>query len=325
MKVTAVTVTYGNRYEYLNKVLKTLIDLKVNTICIVLNGVEEEVLKEIHKFKKLHSFIYIVDLKKNTGSANGFAEGIKFAKKNGNDFIWLLDDDNQPQKNALESLKNNWKSINDLDKESKIALLSYREDREVYKRAIQSNNPQLMLGEPNSFLGLNLNKLLKRKKNISYDKSIISGKVIVAPYGGAFFHTSLIDTIGFPNKDFFLYGDDYDFFYRISQKGGYIKLLLDSKVDDLETSFHLKKVKGLFNTRFFLTESKTRLYYNIRNNIIFEQNFVTNKLSYRFSRSLYFLLTFLLLVLKPKHFWKYLLLFRAVNDAKCFLKKHNAR
>jgi len=324
MKVTAVTVTYGNRFEYLKQVLDALVFLKIDSICVVLNGINKDVFHKIKRFKK-YEFIHFLDLKENTGSANGFAEGIKLATEIENDFIWLLDDDNLPQEKALITLKEYWKNIDDDEKNNKIALLSYREDRQVYKRAIQEKNKFLMLGRSNSFLGFDLNKLFKKNNNSRFNKNITSGKVIVAPYGGTFFHKALIDGIGLPNKDFFLYGDDYDFSYRIFLKGGYIKLILESKIEDLEKSFHLKKTRGIFNTRFFLTDSKTRLYYNIRNNIIFEQNFITNKLKYRFNKSLYFLFTFILLILKPKHFWKYLLLFRAVNDAKSFLKKNNVR
>ena len=72
--------------------------------------------------------------------------GLKQAYKDQEcDFIWLLDDDNKPDKKALSVLKEYWQGIK--DKQKIFALLSYRKDRDAYKEAVINEKPDLVLGE----------------------------------------------------------------------------------------------------------------------------------------------------------------------------------
>lgn len=316
MIVTAVIVTYGERFHFVEKVIFALKKESINKIILVLNGVGDNSKRQIASLDKKEPLVHVLDLKENTGSANGFSQGMLFSKKMDSNFIWLLDDDNEPQKNALKTLKIYWEILEKENIKNLMSLVSYRPDRKVYKDAIESQNPYLMIGDKNSFLGFNFKKFLKKKPLNRVEKN--HGVIAVAPYGGSFFHSSLIESIGIPNKDFFLYGDDFDFFYRITKAKGNIYLIAGSKIKDLEVSFNLNKKKGKLNTRFFLTDSKERLYYNIRNNIVFEKNFVDNKCVYLFNMISYFIFAFLLFLLKPSHFWKYKLLFKSWRDSKNF-------
>lgn len=320
MKYFAVTVTYGDRAKYLEKVLASLIDQGVDRIVIVSNGSETNSLTQINELMKIHSCITLIDLGKNTGSANGFSKGIAYAQDNSADFIWLLDDDNEPQKGALKQLVKHWANINPFDTKL-LALLSYRSDRKIYKDAIQSNNPYLMLGPKNSFLGFSFfNKLWSfiKRPSLIYNSDITKGKVAVAPYGGMFFNRKLIDDIGLPDKDFFLYADDHDFSYRIAQNEGEIILVLESELVDLETSFHLKKSNSLLNTRYFGTDSKDAIYYSVRNNVYFEKNFVKNKMLYFINKYVYLTILFFIMLLYPKNFWKFSVILKGIRDSKKF-------
>ena len=119
MKVTVVTVTYGDRYIYLNHVIESCISEFVDEIIIVSNGSEENALKQIKQHSFANNFIKLIELEKNTGSANGFYQGLKEAYKSDAEFIWILDDDNKPLKNALLKLKKFWKT-NGLSNKSSI-------------------------------------------------------------------------------------------------------------------------------------------------------------------------------------------------------------
>ena len=68
------------------------------------------------------------------------------------------------------------------------------------------------------------------------DKSSFKYFTKSPPYGGLFFHRSIIDIIGLPDTNYFLYGDDFDFSYRITKKGGKIFLVTQSVIEDLEKS-----------------------------------------------------------------------------------------
>jgi GT2 family glycosyltransferase len=320
VKVTIVIVTYGDRFIYLKQVIKSASIQNIEKIIIISNGASRNTLNGIQDLKKeIKISLHLIDLKENTGSASGFYHGIKYAYDNGAEFIWLLDDDNMPLDEALQALKLFWNDCKELKKP--IALLSYRDDRKVFKKALIDKNPRAMLGRDNSFLGFHIFDLVKRiakKNNVEYDgqsqSNLNYGQVLVAPYGGLFFHRSLIELIGFPDKRYFLYGDDYDFSYRITKNNGFIFLVMDSLIKDLETSFHLKQGKeGIFKNRFLKTDSKDKIFFATRNGIWFENNFVTNNFMYYLNSFAYIMLTFVILTVNYKHLWKFIYILKGTQ------------
>jgi len=236
--------------------------------------------------------IKVLYLDDNYGSAGGYKRGLEEACNDEEcEFIWLLDDDNKPQEGSLKAVIDFWNSLDQEDKNEKVALLSYRRDRTIYKEAIVKNKPDLVLGRKNSFLGFHIIdlpkkvlKFLKRKLGIKTsieNPNIKSGKVSVAPYGGMFFHKNIIDTIGYPNENFYLYADDHDWSYRVTKNGGAIYLLLDSLVDDIDTSWNISKNNSQSGFSIVATGDPFRVYYSIRNRVFFETtNLVGNKIIY---------------------------------------------
>lgn len=289
MMVTAVIVTYGNRYSFVEEVVRNLAFEGIDAIVIVLNDVEREVAEKIKRLKEINSIIFLVELDENTGSAGGFHLGIKKAIELKTDYIWLFDDDNCPQSKALDNMllyreKRSFNKTTD-------ALLSFRRDRPIYRKAVELNNGSKMLKGFNSSLGFSV-----FPNNHQYSNYRNEG-LRVAPYGGLFFHKDLIQNIGLPDSSLFLYADDYDFTIRIPKKGGRILLVVDSEIQDLETSFHLQKKNGI-QTRFHKTENLQLIYFSVRNAIIFELKYqVKNLIVYFINLAIYLaLITFLLLV-----------------------------
>jgi len=292
MRVGVVTVTYGDRISYLTKVIERLSSLEISQICVVVNGSPKNLFLELSKFDKVN-FIFNPT---NSGSAKGFKQGINFLQNRTDiDYIWLLDDDNLPEIDALKNIKNYYNSIT--FNEEKDALLSYRPDRKVFLKAVESNNGSAMLKGKNSALGFSI--FGSDKQYSDYRK----GGLKVAPYGGLFFNKKIIERIGFPDETYFLYGDDYDFTIRISKGGGRIMLVKDSIINDLEVSFHLNRAKKniFLNTRYHKTENLDQIFYSVRNGIKFELKHMADK------KSLYFLNLFsysliigILLILNPK-------------------------
>lgn len=322
-RVGIVTVTYGDRSAYFSKLIAAAVAYpNVAKIVVVSNGVDSKsdtCLKQLQKENDAKLIIH--DLGYNSGSAKGFKEGILRLLEEDIDFVWLLDDDNLPKDNALEKLLKSWDGFNN-DASKPLSLLSYRPQRKIYKDAIVQQNPYLMLGTKNSFLGFNiLDKLNKPKANKL--EHLDSGVVAVAPYGGMFFHRETINKIGLPNAHFFLYADDHEFSYRITKTGGKIILVLDSELEDLETSFHLKKPKRILHTRYFSTNSKNAIYYSVRNNVYFEKNFVTRKLVYFVNALSYIFILFLAMIFNPSHFWKFPIILKAILSSSKHFKTND--
>jgi len=288
MEVGVVTVTYGDRINYVTKLIERVDDLGVKNICVVVNGSSKRKFLNLTKNNK-SKFIFNDE---NLGSARGFKQGMEYLKSQPDiKYLWLLDDDNFPELDALDNLLK-FITNNSFDN-NKDALLSFRPDRKHFSKALQENNGSHMLNGKNSALGFSL---FGKKQFTDYQKEGLR----VAPYGGFFFHKLLIDQIGYPNETYFLYGDDYDFTIRVSENGGAIKLVKDSVVKDLELSFHLKEKQNLtiFNTRYHNTENLDRIFYSVRNGIRFElKHMVENIVIYHTNLLIYSLIIGLLLSL----------------------------
>jgi GT2 family glycosyltransferase len=239
MNVCCVLVTYGDRFHFLEDVVHALLGQAVNRIFIVDNGSTANSRDRLEELKgRCPEKIRIIQLPENTGSATGYKAGMKEAYRCGDcEFIWLLDDDNMPQGNALEVLIENWKSLRG-GKDKDIALLSLRKDRKLFLDISTGVPVSKCFRRRSSFLDFHildlpsiaLRRALHRRMTGSGKGA---GKAVIpfAPYGGLFFHKSLLDRIGYPNEDFFLYHDDSEFTYRITALGGSIYLIADSIVE----------------------------------------------------------------------------------------------
>ncbi len=321
----AVVVTYANRFCLLKKVLESALSEGVIKIIVIDNNSSSESKSKLKAYqeylgKKKMKVIYLDD---NYGSAVGYKIGLEEAcNDKACEFIWLLDDDNQPKKESLNVLKDYWNSIVQDDKNEKVSLLSYRKDRKAYKEAIMINDPDLVLGRMNGFLGFHivdlpkkLLKLIKRKLGLSTfedAKHIKSGKVSVAPYGGMFFHKEILESIGYPNEDFFVYYDDHDWSYRITQNSGDIYIVLDSIVDDIDTSWNLKEKTGSPFYSYLNEGDNFRIYYTVRNRVYFEQNRVTNNIIYNIHMNLFLFIIFFYRRSKNKS--QYIIFRKAIKD-----------
>jgi len=307
-KIYVVTVTYGNRFHLLKQVIDAALKEGVYRIIIVDNNSELESRAKLKEYEKElgSQKIEVLYLDDNYGSAGGFKRGLEVAYNDPEcEFIWLLDDDNKPMNNALRVLLDFWYSLEIENKKEKIVLLSYRFKKEqLAEEAIIRNKPELVLGFRNSFLGFHIKELyrkiyryLKRRfklkgNNIVEQESYKKfGIVPVAPYGGLFIHKDILNKIGYPNEDFYLYADDHEWSYRITQTGGKIYLILDSKIDDLELSWHVSRNSKQTAFSIISKGNPFRVYYGVRNRVYFEiNNLVNSKIIYWINIFTYLLL-----------------------------------
>jgi len=128
-------------------------------------------------------------------------------------------------------------------------------------------------------------------KKLGSPKDYAFGIVPVAPYGGLFIHKNIINKIDYPNENFYLYADDHEWTYRITKNGGKIYLILNSKVDDLELSWHVPKEIKETSFSIISKGNPFRVYYSVRNRVYFEiNNLVNSKIIYLINIFMYLLL-----------------------------------
>lgn len=272
-KVFVVTVTYGDRWHLLEQMLRSFLMLNVGKIIIVDNGSNKSSVVAMDKIEsELIEKLKVIHLAKNMGPAFGFTIGINEAISDPEcEFIWLMDDDLIPKSNALKELLSVWNEISTPDQENMVALASNRIASYGYQKAVFYNQPSYMLGSTNSFWGFNCIELFSKIKEKVFGRRQIKkkyGEVLVYPYGGLFFNKKLIDTISLPDKRYGLYVDDYEFTHRISRCGGKIFLVIESSIDDIESTWENGGNEPHF-VKIAKSNSPVRLYYTTRNMLYF--------------------------------------------------------
>jgi GT2 family glycosyltransferase len=289
--IYAITVTYGHRASLLECVLTALVKQNVTRIVVVANGIEWDIEKLIRSLPT--DRIEIVRLSINQGSAVGFTAGIKHACKLGAEFIWLLDDDNQPCDGALSALMTAYAHLNVEFAKPDLAALAYRPDHQAEVAAgvaISRVNTR-----PSSFLGFHVfdtpYKLWRRapwRHSRTRDTLPALVQLNAACYGGLLFHRAVVEKHGFPRADFVLYGDDTEFTYRITSAGGAIRLVTSARLIDLETSWN---TKGRFSNSFkgwLNGVGDIRAFYGVRNGTYFSHYYrANNRFMFAINRGIY--------------------------------------
>lgn len=325
--VCLVTVTYGNRGELLELVVKNAIQCGVSKVIIVDNGSEISSQNVIININKLyHGYIKVLRFKENKGTAVGFKAGIKEALNDPLcEYIWLLDDDNKPDKLCLKNLTASFNYI--IEQHglpiNLFALISLRQNRHYYvydKNELKSINFPLF----SSFLRFHIFNHLRDKNIFSDRNKITTNKSIIeipyCSYGGLFFHRKLIDKIGLPNENYFIYVDDTEYTHRIIRNGGKLFLVKDSKIEDISKSWRFTTVGDSAFSKLLAAPSDQTIYYSVRNQVCFEYNYWTK------TRLIYFMNKFIFLVILKifsvvlDRDQRYLLIRSAIRDGEKFAR-----
>lgn len=298
MAIFAVTVTYGNRFHLLKQVIDGALYEGVEKVIVVDNNSVPESREKLKSYEKeLDRKIKVLYLDDNYGSAGGFKRGLEVAYNDPEcDFILLLDDDNIVAKGSLEKAIYAYKYLGS-DTSNILVFVRLFKPRNV--NAIYFGIP--IYKKVNAFLGFHIctrmfKKINKKfiKKLYNIEKKFYIVKSQVAPYGGLFFSKNIISAVGYPNEDFFVYADDYEWTYRMTKVGINIHLCSECEVIDIDATW----VKGKASNRYYNPQSnELKIYYHVRNNTFFDKEFVTNKLIFFINLSIlisyHFILNFL--------------------------------
>jgi glycosyltransferase involved in cell wall biosynthesis len=136
-------------------------------------------------------------LETNSGGAGGFHEGMKWAYERGFDWLWVMDDDIEAMPDALADLLE-FKALSDF----------------IHPRRLSDD------GRPFPWEGV-LDPTALGKKRFPSDVSFEAGRAwIPVNYGcfeGALIHRRVVEQIGFPDKRYFVQGDDEIYGYQASR------------------------------------------------------------------------------------------------------------
>jgi len=246
MKILAVIVTY-NRKDLLMRCVDHLKkQTKIPNKILVINNDSSDGTEEILIENDID---YITQ--SNTGSAGGWHTGINYALENNFDSCWLMDDDGFPDTNALNVLSS--KLSYDISCASSVVLQEKSRDTFVFPfPVLNKNNFPVLIGFKRRFFSLN--EMQGSIKNNVYPFAHL--------FNGALLNMSLVSKVGNINKDYFIMGDEVDFFYRLRNVGSVI------------TCFESKHFHPDVSSRPY---SKEKIYYLIKNTIIINYLYLDNK------------------------------------------------
>lgn len=206
MKITTVIVTY-NRKQLLANCFEAIMrqTFLPDTIFIIDNASTdgtEDLLKSMGLHHGVVNGIKIdyIRLPKNSGGAGGFYAGIKRAHEEECDAVWVMDDDGLPEKDCLKYL------VGHMDEYDYISPLVI--DVEDTKTT--------------SFMGCTVEEFLKKSEN-----GII--KNCANPFNGILYTKKLIDTIGYPKKEMFIWGDEINYDLR-ARKYGFMPVVVTDAI-----------------------------------------------------------------------------------------------
>lgn len=194
----AIVVTY-NRKELLLECLNSLCSQveKRMDILVIDNASTDGTEKIVKNFSENHNNIDYVNTGKNLGGAGGFHFGLKEAYRRGYEYMWIMDDDTIPEKEALTELQ-----IADKKLKGKFGFLS--------SCALWIDGSYCIM-----------NKQLVDQDNCikEYDK-FEAGLIRVskATFVSLFLKREVLECVGLPLKEYFIWGDDMEYTLRISKK-----------------------------------------------------------------------------------------------------------
>ena len=224
-KVIAIVVTY-NRQILLSQCLNALKNQsrKIDKILVINNGSTDNT----EFWLKTQSDLQFIS-QQNLGGAGGFHTGIKWAYENGFNWVWCMDDDGYPKQDALENLLDG-SNIN-------LCLRNCAVLNKDDKKSFVWNTG----GYPS------IDEVPSR---------IING--YAHPFNGTLIHRSIIEKVGLPKAELFIWGDETEYFFRIV-KGYKIPFYTDS------SSIHYHPATNYSYKNDWDFKNNWKMYYYIRN------------------------------------------------------------
>jgi GT2 family glycosyltransferase len=297
LRVVAVLATYRDRSAMLEAVLERLQGEGVAQAVVIDNGADWGARGPIADAlaARFGDFVDVVAMGGNRGCALGYAQGMERAIALDAELIWLLDDDNRPSIGSLDALLAAWRA------EQAPERGGIGPDRLVVSAVRDEHHADVLAGVPerhlktrwNSFGGFHVRDLaykLWRRTRLGRPSGHppATARVDVTPYGGSLFGRALVERFGLPLRDFYQYGDDTEFMWRVTRAGGRILVVTAARIEDLEVSWNPTVQLANRFSGLVAGSSAFRTYYSTRNAAYFESRFRSrNRAMFALNRLIY--------------------------------------
>lgn len=203
-RIVAVVVTY-NRVELLQRLLARLRDIPELDEVLVVDNASTDGTGGWLADQPVPSRT----LATNSGGAGGFHDGLAWAVERGADLVWLMDDDGLPDADCLARLLEH----QDLDFWGPVVVDENDADRLVF--------PIRLPG------GTRTVRQLADVRSAATEGLI---RDVVIPFNGVLVTRALVERIGLPRAEFFIWGDDVEYLWRAKAAGARTATVVDAAV-----------------------------------------------------------------------------------------------
>jgi rhamnopyranosyl-N-acetylglucosaminyl-diphospho-decaprenol beta-1,3/1,4-galactofuranosyltransferase len=245
-RVVAVVVTW-NRRTLLERIVRAVnAQERLPDELIVVDNASSDGSADMVKAMDGLVPLRVVALPTNTGGAGGFHTGLEVAMEGDADLVWLMDDDGLPPPDCLAK------------------LLEHEGDFDFWGPAVVAEQDQARLCFPIRLPG----RATVVHDLVDVEKAAVDGIVegAVIPFNGVLLTRALVERIGLPREEFFIWGDDVEFLWRAKGAGARVGTVVGSHflhpaTDDLGTPMAFGR------TTYNHSPSDLKHYCLVRNNI----------------------------------------------------------
>ena len=146
----------------------------------------------------------------NRGGAGGFHDGLAWAVERGAELVWLMDDDGLPDADCLTT------------------LLDRREEFDFWGPVVVDEADPERLVFPIRLPGGT--RVVHRMADVAAAAADGVIRDVVIPFNGVLVTRDLVDRIGLPREEFFIWGDDHEYRLRAERDGGRVATVVDARV-----------------------------------------------------------------------------------------------
>ena len=254
--VALLVLTYGTRGDLLRRTLEAIKNStrKPEQILVVDNGCNPPALLEGAASARL------LRIGENSGSAGGYRRGLECLLEDPSwTHVWMLDDDNLPDRHCLERLLAFLSSL----PENSIAV-AHRPERREFQGLIESRG---MPPPPrNSFQRFSLTGVLRpflRSPSVPVPSSPIA--LSEFGYGGALVPRPILqDGHCLPDAKLFLYHDDSEWAWRLGRNGHHAYLCESAFIQDIDPPWGGFRRNGA-SPLFSVQSDRRKLWFSLRN------------------------------------------------------------
>lgn len=209
MRVTAVVVTY-DRLPLLRTLLARLAEVPGLDEVLVLDNASTDGTGAFLAGLDGRDGVQARTLRTNTGGAGGFHDGLAWAVERDADLVWLMDDDGLPDADCLE------------------LLLRHRGELDFWGPVVVDEADPERLVFPIRLPGGT--RTVRRMTDVA--DAAVDGLIrdVVIPFNGVLVTRDLVQRIGLPRAEFFIWGDDHEYRLRAERAGGRVATVVGARV-----------------------------------------------------------------------------------------------